>query len=176
MRGARAALALAVLLAATAAGAKKRSDSAYVDKRSGFRLNIPSGWQAMTTVEGDSPGAPLLTVTNDKTDQLLMVTKIKGPTDGAWNDDPQFFELIESGIEAQSEGFERLSAKKLRVGKKKVPAYELWFRVDRQGKPYTIGARFLFFKGYALSLVVDTPGKRADGAAKKIVGSFAPAD
>lgn len=171
-------LALVLLLATTAAEARKKApeSTSYVDEKVGYRLSIPDGWREVSLADAGIAGAPLLIVANDATDQVLVVSRIKGPTDGAWGDDAKFWSELESGVRAQAAGYAKLSSRKLKLGKKKIPAYDLWFRAERDGKPATFGVRFLFFRGYALSLVVDSPGKRTDAVARKIVDSFGPVD
>lgn len=146
-----------------------------------YQLKLPKGWTQTELVEPDAKGDGEVPVkamwVNDKTDQVLVIARIPGPTDGAIEDDDAFYEAVEAGVKKQYADYQRISTarKKLGSGKKKIPALDLWFKAPRDGKKVVIGARFLFFKGYALSLVVDAPGARKPSSAmKKIVESFQP--
>jgi hypothetical protein len=143
-----------------------------------YKLTVPDGWTRTELAEG-SGGEDLVAMwTRDESDQIAVITKFVGPTDDAVNKEKTFFDDVEKGLKRNYAVYKRLSAKKTQIGKgkKKVPAYEVWFRTERDGKPVVIGARFLFFKGYALSLIIDQPGaRRAGPMTKKLLGSFAPA-
>jgi hypothetical protein len=159
-----AAAALICVLGATALAAD------IVDEKVGYKLALPAGWQA-TEIPGASD-AVLATWTHERDDRMVVVVRINGPTNGAWEGDKAFFDAVENGVKKQYATYERLSLKQTRLGKKKVPALDLWFKTERDGKSVTVGTRFLFMKGYALSIVSDGGNKKA---AKKIVESFAPA-
>lgn len=158
-------LILALLLVAAPAFAAE-----VADERAGYRLDLPSGWQA--TEVPNAADAVLATWTHERDDRMLVVVRINGPTDGAWEGDKAFFEAVENGVKKQYSSYERISLKTTKLGKKKVPTLDLWFKAERDGKPVTIGTRFLFMKGYALSLVADGGSKRAT---RKILESFVPA-
>lgn len=159
------------LFAATAQAKPARK---HVDVKAGFRLVLPGTLDPAP--RDDLPNAPLLVAKDSAQARVLVVARIKGPTDGAYSDDPAFFTELEQGVRAQSDGFERLSARRLRLGKRKVPAYDLWFRARRDGRPWIVGARFLFFRGYALSLVLDASGKRVPPAIRRTLESFVPVE
>lgn len=162
---------------------KAKAPPPYVDTAAGFQLTLPAGWEQVTLPVGEGAG-PLVTFAADATDQLLVVTRIDGPTDGAYAGEQGFYDRIEAGAEQQTAGYKRISAKPRNVARAKatkkaatkqpVPGFDLWFRMEREGQVVTVGARYLFFKGYALSIVIDSPTKKTDAAAKKIVESFVP--
>lgn len=159
-----AAAALVCVLVGAALGAE------VVDEKVGYKLTLPAGWQA-TEIPGAND-AVLATWTHEHDDRMVVVVRINGPTDGAWDGDKSFFEAVENGVKKQYATYERVSVKQTKLGKKKVPALELWFKTERDGKSVIVGTRFLFMKGYALSIVSDGGNKKA---AKKIIESFVPA-
>ena len=168
MRVAAAALLLALPLGSSAAAAE------IVDAQAGYRLSVPAGWTVAET-----PGARdevLATFSHEDSDQVLVITRLPGPTDGAWDDDPAYFAALEAGVKKQFSSYERLWTRRIRLGKKKIPALDLWFRSEREGKKIVVGARFLLFRGYSLSLVIDSPGKKRPAATKKLLESFLPLD
>ena len=147
-----------------------------------YQIKIPAGWTETELVESDDKTDGEVPVkamyVNDKTNQVLVIARIAAPTDGAEDEkDDAFYEAVEAGVKKQYADYQRISTarKKFGSGKKKVPAFDLWFRAPRDGKKVVVGARFLFFRGYALSLVVDAPGmKKPNAATKKILESFQP--
>jgi hypothetical protein len=161
-------LAVAVLAAAAPAAAERQEP--VVDRRWGYQVDIPEGWKAQP-LEGAPPDV-LLLYTHEPSDRMLVVSKVTGPSEDA------DLEVLEAGIQAKAQRYKRLSAKKRALGlgrKSKVPAWDLWFRLERDGRPVTMGTRFLFYKSYALSILVDAPGSRTPGReARKIVESFVP--
>jgi hypothetical protein len=179
--GSLARLALAVAVGAVAALPARAAGEEDPE----YQLKLPAGWTQTELVESDEKTDGEVPVramyVNDKTNQVLVIARISGPTDGVLGDDSDdetFYEAVETGVKKQYADYQRISStkKKFGSGKKKVPALDLWFRVPRDGKKVVIGARFLFFRGYALSLVVDAPGSRKPNAAtKKILESFQPA-
>jgi hypothetical protein len=170
------ALATAGALVAAPAG------PAWADDEPEYQLKLPAGWTQTELVEPDDKDGGEVPVramyVNDKTNQMLVIARISGATDGSTEDDATFYDAVEAGVKKQYADYQRISSarKKFGSGKKKVAAFDLWFKAPRDGKKVVIGARFLFFKGYALSLVVDAPGaKKPSAAMKKIVESFQPA-
>jgi hypothetical protein len=163
----------ATLLVAICSGRAWAEDAEY-------EVKIPAGWTETEMVEPDKNDGEVpvrAMYVNDKTNQVLVIARISGPTDGATEDDESFYEAVEAGVKKQYADYQRISLakKKLGSGKKKVPAMDLWFKAPRDGKKVVIGARFLFFRGYALSLVVDAPGaKKPNAATRKILESFQP--
>jgi hypothetical protein len=186
------ALALTLAFAApapTAHAAKKPDAGPYVDADHGFQLTLPGGWTAVEQDTGSgAAGTPIYKATNDRTGQWLVVILTKGPTDDVDGDGAAALTNFESGF-AGAAGYKRLSLQKKDVtaakpapgvkaaaGKpRKTPAVDLWFTMQRDGKPVTVGARGLMFKSYVLTLVVDAPGTKVPGATKKLLEGFRPA-
>jgi hypothetical protein len=146
------------------------SAAEVVDTRAGWRLDVPPAW---TPVEDAGDGV-LASFTHDPSDQLVVVTRVIGPTDAAADRDPAFFAALEAGVKKRWTSYRRLSLRHLTLGKRKVPALDLWFRATRDGKPLVVGARFLFFRGYALSALHEAPGKRRPP--RRLLESFRPVD
>jgi hypothetical protein len=180
----RAALALAALALASLAAAKPAKPRAkppepYVDDVAGFTLTLPAGWQRVEQKTGGGDAEPLYKATNDKTDQFLVVVRLKGPTDDAWEKPDEALASFEQGF-AKADGYARMSLKAHKLPRRKglkgtIPAADLWFRMTRGGKVVAVGARAIFFRGYTLTIVVDSPGKQPTKGAKAVVESFAPA-
>ncbi len=164
------------LVAGVAGAAQAGEPTIYQDDKAGFQVTVPDGWVQVNLAQ-NAAGA-LATFANDATGQLLVITRVDGPTDDAAKDDAAFYATLEAGVKKAARGYKKLSssARKLTVGKtkKRVRAFDLWFRVDRDKTTVTMGARWLFMSGYALSLMIDSPSKKSDAAAQKIVSSFAP--
>ena len=140
-----------------------------VDRKWGYQIEIPDGWEAEPLQEG-LPDV-LLLYSHAKSERLLFVSKLVGPT----TEDPTL-ETVESGIRAKATGYKRVSAKKRTIGpgrKNKIFAWDLWFKVKRDGKKVTFATRFLFYKSYALSILVDASGG-STREVRKIVESFVP--
>lgn len=147
----------------------------YVDRTAGFQVLVPAGWQPVTLAE--PPREVLLLCANDATGQVFVVSKIVGPSEGIEKDPKPFLAGVEQGIKNKSTGYKRISAKQRSLGRvRKVPGWDLWFRVERDGKPVTMAARFLFFRGYAISVMVDAPARAQRKEARRIVESFGPID
>jgi hypothetical protein len=170
---------LAGALAALASPASAAEPTEHVDQRVNYRLTLPAGWSRAELVDDAEEVSELIAMwTSDKTNQVIAIARIPGPTDGAHAGEADFFANVEGGVKKQFATYTRLShtKRKFGSGRKAVPGYDLWFRTDRDGKKVVFGARFLFFRGYALSIIVDQPGSRkASAATKKIVESFRPA-
>jgi hypothetical protein len=186
MRWSAALLLLCANVAAAAPPARKAGP--YVDAERGFQLQLPPGWQAVEQDTGaGAAGTPVFKAANDKTGQWLVVILTKGPTDDAEGDGQAALDNFESGW-TSAPGYKRLSLQRRDVmpakaapgakapaGKpKKLPAVDLWFSMQREGKPVVVGARGLLFKSYVLTLVVDAPGTRIPPATKKLLESFQP--
>jgi hypothetical protein len=184
----RAALIALLLLVPALAAAKKVDAPPFVDAEHGFQLSLPDGWQRVEQdTGGAAAGTPIYKATNDKSGQWLVVILTKGPTDDADGDGAAALANFESGFSAAA-GYKRLSLEKKDIapakpapgvktaaGKpKKLPAVDLWFTMQRDGKPVTVGARGLMFKSYVLTLVVDAPGTKVPGATRKLLESFRP--
>lgn len=184
----RAALVALLLFLPALAAAKKVDAPPYVDDEHGFQLTLPDGWQRVEQDTGAAAaGTPIYKATNDRTGQWLVVILTKGPTDDAEGDGAAALANFESGFSA-APGYKRLSLQKQEVapakpapgaktaaGKpKKTPAVDLWFTMQRDGKPVVVGARGLMFKSYVLTLVVDAPGTRIPGATRKLLEGFRP--
>jgi len=143
---------------------------AVVDRDWGYQVEIPAGWTELSTA--DRPPEVLRGWIDERSGRLVVVSRVSGPSE-----DPPL-RVVEAGIKDKAHGYRRLSARKRGLGpgrKAKVPGWDLWFRLERDGKPVTMGARFLFYKSYALSILVDVPGRRGPSAeARRIVESFLP--
>ncbi len=177
-RRALAALALA-LVGGGAALAKSKRPAPYIDEVHGFQVTLPAGWQPVGQDTGAGEAEPIFKAANDATDQWLVVIRQKGPTDDVYDDPKTGMENFESGFAKAAPGYQRVSraSKKLPAkagGKAVVPSIDLWFLMDRDGKPVTVGVRALFYRGYTLQLMVDSPGKKPSKATKGIVDSFKP--
>jgi hypothetical protein len=162
---------------APAAAAKKAAPKP-MRHDAGFELALPDGWRQVEQNTGGGDDEPLLKVTSDASNQWLVVVKVKGPTDDAWDKPEVALKNFESGF-ATAPGYVRISLDKRSLprrpgAKSQIPAADLWFSTERAGAPVTVGARALFFKGYSLTLVVDSPGKKPSKAAKAVLGSFVP--
>jgi hypothetical protein len=159
-------LAVLVLLGAAPALAAEP----VVDRKWGFQIEVPEGWKPLP-LDG-APPEVLLLYAHEGSDRLLVISRVVGPAEDAE------LETVESGIREKARRYQRLSATKKTIGpgrRKKVPAWDLWFRLEREGRPVTMGARFLFYKSYALSILVDSRGRgRPSREVKKIVESFVP--
>ena len=164
---------LGVLLALAGAAAADDKAGRVVDEENGFELTVPAGWQRATLVDADSVDELEGMFTCDATGQVLIIANIPGSTDGAYQGKDEFFAGVERGIAKGFTGYARLSSRHFLLGK--LPVYDLWFRATRDGKDVALGARYLFFKGRALSLVIDLPGARKpDKATRAILESFKP--
>ena len=143
---------------------------AVVDRDWGYQVEIPPGWKELPATA--RPPEVLLAWTHERSGRLVMVSRVTGPSD-----DPPL-RVVEAGIKDKAHGYRRISARRRSVGpgrKVKVPAWDLWFHLERGGKPVTMGARFLFYRSYALSILVDVPGRGPPSAeARRIVESFVP--
>jgi hypothetical protein len=167
-RAATAAIAFAALPIGLPAAAEPTEP--IVDRRWGFQLKVPEGW-SVRPLEG-APPEVLLLYRHEAADQLLMVSRLAGPAEEAE------LSVVEQSLKTKGNGYERLEAKRRALGegrRVKIPAWDLWFRVRRDGKPVAMGARFLFYRSYVLSLLVDAPGQtRPTRALRRIVESFVP--
>jgi hypothetical protein len=182
----------ATLVPLAGAAAKKAAPAPFVDDEHGFQLVLPDGWQRVEqdTGAGGAAGAPVYKAANDRTGQWLVVISTKGPTDDADADHDGGAAALanfESGF-AGAAGYKRLSLqrKEIAPGKpppgaktpatkpRKVPAVDLWFTMQRDGKPVVVGARGLMFRSYVLTLVVDAPGTKIPAATRRLLESFAP--
>jgi hypothetical protein len=184
----RAAMIALVLLVPALAAAKKVAAPPFVDLEHGFQLTLPDGWQRVEQDTGaGAASTPIYKASNDKTGQWMVVILTKGPTDDADGDGAAALANFESGFSAAT-GYKRLSLErkdvaaakpapgvKTAAGKpKKTPAVDLWFTMQRDGKPVVVGARGLMFKSYVLTLVVDAPGAKVPGATRKLLEGFRP--
>jgi hypothetical protein len=175
-RAALAAAAVLLLVAGGAAAAKKKP--APLVHEAGFEVVLPDGWRRVEQDTGGGEHEPLLKLTSDKTNQWGVVVRMKGPTDDAWEKPAEALGRFEAGFSTAA-GYQKISAKALKLPRRKgakgtIPAADLWFKMQRDGKPVTVGARALFFKGYTLALVVDSPGKKPNAQAKAVLASFVP--
>ena len=189
-RAALAALAAAAALlgAAPADGlARKPQATPYFDVERAFQLQLPAGWLRVEQDTGEGQTAPLYKAANDATGQWLVVILTRGPTDDADGDGQAALANFEAGF-AGATGYKRLSLKRrdLLPGKpapgtkasaakpRALPAIDLWFTMQRDGKPVVVGARTLLYKSYALTLVVDAPGSKVPRTTKALLESFLP--
>lgn len=145
----------------------------HIDPERRFQILLPEGWRPVALA--DPPPPTLLFAAGDATDQMLVVSRVVGPTENA-HGDPAVLASLETGLASRATGYRRLSVKKRLVGRRAIPAYDLWFAIERAGRPVTMAARFLFYPGHALSVLVDAPSPRARRVARRIVESFAPVD
>lgn len=148
----------------------------YVDLERGFRVLLGPAWQKAEPALTSTAGRPVLVVTHARTGQLVVISRMAGPTDGAYARDPHFFALVEQGVKARSPGYQRTGWRPhfLARGKERIPTLDLSFRMKRDGQPIWVATRFLFFKSYALSLVVDAPHGKIDRTTRRLVDSFRP--
>jgi hypothetical protein len=183
------ALVAIVVVGAAAAAARKPPPTPFVDVEHGFQLTLPSGWQRVEQDTGATgPAAPLYKAANDAGAQWLVVVSQKGPTDDAEGAGEAALANFEAGF-AGAPGYKRLSLARREVlpGKpqpgvrasnakpRKLPAIDLWFTMQRDGKSVVVGARGLMFRSYVLTLVVDAPGSKVPRATRGLVESFVPA-
>jgi hypothetical protein len=157
-----AAVALALIATASAAHAEVFRDA---DRR--FELELPAAW----TKDSDA-----LLWRNSDTDQVMVVTRIDGPTSDAWRGRRSFFDAVEKGVRDSADSFKSLRRRRGKAGR--VPTLDLWFQYRAtDGADVTVAMRFLFFRRYTLSLAIDTPAKRFRKhrrAVRKLTKSFKP--
>jgi hypothetical protein len=167
---------LAALVLVLLTAAAKPSPAPYVDAERGFQVALPAGWQRVVQTTAAGAREPVLKASNDAASQWLVVLVERGPTDEAAD---AALEHLESGFRSAA-GYKRLSLRKktLATGVKKntLPAIDLWFVMQRDGKPVTVGVRAILYPSYVLTLVVDAPGRKSpDRSTRRLVESFRPA-
>lgn len=132
-----------------------------VDAELRVRVELPAGFAPREAAAGAAWSHP-------ETGQLAALIRLDGPTRGAWVGDAEFFAGLEAGIQKHTPGYRRLAHKRSRVGG--LPAYDLWFRRRGDDGDRVLGVRFLFYRSYGVSLILETPagayarGKRACAA------------
>ncbi len=175
--------ALALALVAQPAAAHARKPPPYIDVERGFQVALPTGWLPVQQDTGEGASAPVMKATNDATGQWLVVVVTKGPTDDSEGDGQAGLDNFESGFRSAM-AYQRVSIKRrdLAIGKRvagkkqrTLPAIDLWFTMQRDGKPVVVGARTLLYKSYALTIVVDAPGTKVPRSTRTILESFKPA-
>jgi hypothetical protein len=165
------------LLGLGSAQAREPGKGHYVDTDRGFRLHVGPAWTPAPPAETSAASGAILVWAHERTGQLLVVSRMTGLTDGAYAQDPAYLALVEEGVKSRSPGYRRVSLRPLFLpsGKDRVPALDLVFRMQREGKAVVMATRFLFFKNYALTLTVDAPGGQLDPSTRRILHSFRPA-
>jgi hypothetical protein len=141
-----------------------------LDGQARWGIELPDGFSAEETEElGEGT---MLARFSDPAGRRVVVARLRGNTDGAYDGARSYFAGLEEGVKAQTPGYRRLASAQRKLGKKgKIPAFDLWFRA----KGAVRGSRFVLLKGYALVLTVDAPSaRRVDRALKKALESFAP--
>jgi hypothetical protein len=114
-----------------------------------------------------------------ETDRVLVLSRMRGNTDGVWSDRPPsreaFFDGVEAGLKKDQPGYRRLERKARLLGPKKVPALDVWFRTGTGDDRRVVGARFLFFRTIGFMLVLESPKKtRIERDGRKLLESFVP--
>jgi hypothetical protein len=172
----RGALVVGLLLVAAVAGAEEKARPArVVDQAAGYEVSLPAGWQRAEMVDAKKVPELVAMFTSDATGQVIVISSIAGSTDDAYSGKEDFFQGVERGVTRSFPGFKSISSRRHTLGKAKLPALDLWFRASRDGKDVVVGARFVFYKGRALSLVIDQPGVKKPGkATRAILESFKP--
>ena len=154
---------LGVALLARAAAAEPITFAADDVK---WQLDLPAGWTAAPLPELAS-GRALAAYASDG--RRLLVARLRVNTDGAYQGQASYFAGVEDGVEKESAGYQRLSARVRKLGKR--PAYDLWYRAD--GTVH--GARFVFLRGSVVVLRLDLADAPAvERTARRILESFHP--
>ncbi len=159
-------LVLAVVLAATRAGAP----FVITDDEDRWQLELPDGW---TAVDPPQPATGRALAAYAARGRRLVVARVRGNTDGAYDGRPGFFVGLEDGVARETPGFVRLAGGAKKLGKKrKLPAYDVWYRAGRE----VFGIRFVFLRGYSVMATLEIPGARAvPRDARRLLESFGPA-
>lgn len=136
------------------------------DDDSRWQFMLPTGWEAAEPPPL-AEGRVLAVYTNHG--QKLIIARLRGNTEGAYDNKAAFFSGLETGVRNENEGWRRLSGNLRRLGsKRKLPAYDLWYRAG--GALH--GMRFIFTRSDAVILHLETQG--AERAARRLVESFGP--
>jgi len=160
------AAAVVVALFAASAGAAPVTVS---DDDLRWQLDLPDHWSTAELPEVDA-GRPLASFASGG--RRLVVLRIRGNTDGAFDGKASFFAGLEDGVRRELGDYVRVSAKTRKVGKKKLPAYDLWYRTGDG----TRGARFIFLRNYCILATIDLPGEKpVPKDARRILESLQPA-
>jgi hypothetical protein len=162
---------------AAASGKVKPRPSPYRDTAHGFALTLPPGWMAVEQDTGQGEHEPVFKAASDGRAQFMVVLREKGPSD-----DAEIARMAEASVEkgfAAARGYQRTSIKVTQLhgppgGPRRVPAVDLWFVMERDGKKVAVGVRALFLSGVVLTLVVDGGGPRPDATTRKLLESFQP--
>jgi hypothetical protein len=170
--------AAAVLVAATLAAAGPVGQR-VVDPELRYRVELPMGWTRAPVADppAAAPATRVVAVWRGVDgSELLVISRIAGPTEGAWRAQPGFFDAVERGVERGAAGYARLSRREHRIDG--VPAMDLWYRGrGAEGAEVVVGMRFLFFRRGALALAVEAPAgrsRRAPSTLRAIVDAFRP--
>jgi hypothetical protein len=159
--------AIAVLLCAARAAA---APVAIVDDETRWQLDLPDGWE---TIEVPAPATGKTLAAFAAGARRVVVARVRGNTDGAYDGKPGFYAGLEEGVAQAVPGYARLSGEPKKLGKKgKLPAYDLWYRTGDGVR----GVRFIFLHGYTLMATTDLPGQRSVARdARRLIESFGPA-
>jgi hypothetical protein len=136
-----------------------------------WQIDLPGGWSPV-----DPPalaeGLVLGSYAGDG-GRRLVVARLRGNTDGAYAQSKTYFGGLEEGVKKDTDGYRRLSARELKLGKRKqIPAYDLWYRAGAAVR----GSRFVLLRGYAIVATIEIPrARRVDAGARKILESLGPA-
>ena len=129
---------------------------------------MPAGWQAIALP--DLPEGKALAAYASG-ERRVVVARLRANTDGAFEGKAAFFAGLEQGVQRDAEGYRRLAASVRKLGKRRLPGYDLWYRAG--GTVH--GARFIFTRTYAFVLHLELPDAQAvDKAAKRLLESFQP--
>jgi hypothetical protein len=136
-----------------------------------WQVDLPDGWET-AAIPATQQGAILATY--ERTGGWrLVVARLRGNTDAAYDGDQTFFSGLEDGVRQDADGYRRLAAKQRTFGKKnKIPVYDLWYRTTSGVR----GSRFFLMKGYVVVGTIEVPrARKVDAAARRILESMAPA-
>jgi len=164
-------LALAVVLAIAADAAVAdtyRSETDY------FQLELGESVKRVATVAATGEATTLVATFAGK-GLHAAITRVAFPNPRAWRRDAEFFLEVEAGLSKSTAGYRLLSRKQHKLGR--VPALDLRFRRELDGKAQTVHARFLFFRTFSITLMVgvnDGVPRAAQRTALALTQSFKP--
>jgi hypothetical protein len=159
--------ALVIMLVARAAAADPVD---VLDGQTRWQIDLPAGFAAEEP-EPLGEGTMLARFADDA-GRRVVVARLRGNTDGAYDGTKAYFAGLEEGVKRQSPGYKRLVAAQRKLGAHgKIPGYDLWYRTGEAVR----GSRFALLRGYALVVTVHLPGaRRIDRSLKKALESFGP--
>ncbi len=158
------ALALIVLVAATASAETPAKVQTIALPRSTVTLTVPDTWTAVKATG-------VVAAFKADSGALLAVTRADVPNPDAWKSGTKaaYADKVERGIEAGIPGYKRTQKKLADVNG--VPALDVEAKRDDGA---TVVVRVLLFRTYALSLAIEVPRGADVAAARAIVQAFAP--